>query len=150
MLTAKGSVSDKEMGLDNGADDYMTKPFHLRELSARIRALLRRPPRERFSCLRAGEIELNPIAITVTKSGQASSLLPKEFILLATLLRNKDRIMTISDLLDQVWGQQSHVSPATLRSNIKSLRRKIDTAGKPSSIITLHGIGYKIGGSQTY
>ncbi len=149
MLTAKGSVIDKETGLDSGADDYITKPFHLRELSARIRALLRRPPKSQICNLKAGGLTLNPVSLTVTKNGQPVYLLPKEFALLEQLMRNQNEIMTVGALLDQVWGFETDISAETLRSNIKSLRRKIDTPEEPSLIVTVHGIGYRIENSLT-
>jgi DNA-binding response OmpR family regulator len=122
ILTAKKSLLSKEMGLDSGADDYLTKPFHLRELSARIRALLRRP----------------------TTAPDLIHLLPKEFALLELLMRNSGKTMTTDSLLDQLWGTDTDVSADTLRSNIKTLRRKIDIASKPSLITTVHGVGYRI------
>jgi len=144
MLTAKKSLLSKEVGLDSGADDYLTKPFHLRELSARIRALTRRPTAAPINVLTAGNITLERATRTVTKKEEPIHLLPKEFVLLEILMRNQGKILTVETLLDQVWGTDSDVVADTLRSNIKTLRRKIDIVGEPSLIVTVHGIGYKI------
>jgi len=144
MLTAKKSLLSKEIGLDSGADDYMTKPFHLRELSARIRAFLRRPAVAPVGLLKIDNIALDRVTLTVTKSGQPIHLLPKEFALLEILMRNQGKTMIVESLLDQVWGTKTGVAADTLRSNIKTLRRKIDSAAKPSLIVTVHGIGYRL------
>jgi DNA-binding response OmpR family regulator len=149
MLTAKGSVFDKETGLDSGADDYITKPFHLRELSARIRALLRRPSKSTAAWLKVSHVELNPDSLRVTINGAPIHLLPKEFILLEILMRNQNKIMTADELLNQVWGTETEITTDTLRSNIKSLRRKIDS-GQPSLIVTVHGVGYKMKSADAY
>lgn len=148
MLTAKKSLLSKEIGLDSGADDYITKPFHLRELSARIRAFLRRPAVSPVSLLKIDDIVLDRVTLTVTKSEQPIHLLPKEFALLEVLMRNQGRTMRVDLLLDQVWGTETDVAADTLRSNIKTLRRKIDTPGKSSLIVTVHGIGYRIEASS--
>lgn len=144
MITAKKSLLSKEIGLDGGADDYLTKPFHLRELSARIRALLRRPVAAPVDVLMAGNITLNRSMLTVMKNDEPLHLLPKEFALLEILMRNQGKTLSVETLLDQVWGTNTDVVADTLRSNIKTLRRKIDTAGEPSLIVTVHAIGYRI------
>jgi DNA-binding response OmpR family regulator len=137
MLTAKKSLLSKEIGLDSGADDYITKPFHLRELSARIRAFLRRPAVSPLSLLQIENITLDRVSLTVTKSGKPIHLVPKEFALLEILMRNQGRTMKLDLLLDQVWGGKAEIAADTLRSNIKTLRRKIDTPGKASLIVTI-------------
>ncbi len=144
MLTAKKSLRSKEIGLDSGADDYITKPFHLRELSARIRAFLRRPSLSPVSVLTVDDITLDRVTLTVMKSGRPIHLLPKEFALLEVLMRNQGKSMRVDSLLDQIWGSETEVAADTLRSNIKTLRRKIDTPGQPSLIVTVHAIGYRI------
>ncbi len=144
MLTAKKSLLSKEVGLDSGADDYLTKPFHLRELSARIRAFLRRPMSAPVDTLKVADISLNRTKLTVVKGEEPIHLLPKEFTLIEVLMRNQGKTMTTESLLDQVWGTNTDVTSETLRSNIRTLRRKIDTPGKPSLIITVHGVGYRI------
>lgn len=144
ILTAKKSLLSKEIGLDSGADDYLTKPFHLRELSARIRALLRRPTTVPNIVLKIADITLDCGKLTVTRGNELIHLLPKEFALLEVLMRNIGKTMTTESLLDQLWGTDTNVSADTLRSNIKTLRRKIDIASKPSLITTVHGVGYRI------
>lgn len=144
ILTAKSTMTAKEEGLDCGADDYLTKPCNLRELSARVRALLRRPITNPIMVLEAGDIRLDTNARTVTKAGRALRLLPKEFILLEVLMRHSGQVLRSENLIDHVWGMNSEISPETVRSHVKSLRRKIDDSEMPSLIKTIHGMGYKI------
>lgn len=143
MLTARTTIDSKEAGLDAGADDYLTKPFQLRELSARIRALLRRPHTPPQTVLTVGDISLDRRSCTVTKSGQQIHLLPKEFSLLELFMRNVGQVMSIDELLDRVWGTDASIVPETVRTNIKTLRKKIDSSSG-SYIHTVHGLGYKM------
>jgi DNA-binding response OmpR family regulator len=143
MLTAKHSMDCKESGFESGADDYLTKPFQLRELSIRIRALLRRSALNQPELYQIGDITLNTNARTVTKAGVEIHLLPKEFALLEQLMKNAGTVLSVEYLLDAVWGEGTEIVSDTVRSNIKTLRRKIDRAGQPSLILTVHGIGYK-------
>lgn len=144
MLTGKSEITDKETGLDAGADDYLTKPFHPRELSARVRALLRRSGDLKQNTLICGEIELDPQGFRVTKNGQEVALLPKEFALLEFFLRHPNQVFSPEALLDRVWSAESEASPDTIRVHITKLRGKIDTEGQPSIIKTLHRQGYKL------
>lgn len=144
ILTAKTTLASKEEGLDSGADDYLTKPFNLRELSARVRALLRRPQTQPQLVITSGHISLDLNARAVSKDGQALKLLPKEFILLEVLMRHKGQVLSSDDLIDRVWGTNSDVVQETLRSHVKALRKKIDKTDQPSIITTIHGMGYKI------
>lgn len=144
MLTGKSEVSEKETGLDAGADDYLTKPFHPRELSARLRALLRRPKDFSQTVLKIGDIELDPASFSVTRDGEQVPLLPREFALLEFFMRHPDQVFSAEALLDRVWSADSEASPDTVRVHITKLRGKIDSPGKPSMIKTLHRLGYKL------
>ena len=144
ILTARGTVDDKEVGLDSGADDYLVKPFHLKELAARVRALLRRPSAVSGKVLEAREITLDPSARTVAKDGKEIHLLPKEFSLLEFFLRHPNQVFSAEALLDRIWESDSEAMPDTIRTHIKTLRRKVDNEGEPSLIATVHGVGYKL------
>jgi two-component system, OmpR family, response regulator RegX3 len=147
MLTAKDSEVDKVVGLELGADDYVTKPFSSRELVARIRAVLRRrgegeelaPP-----TLEAGPVRMDVERHVVTVSGEEVPLPLKEFELLEVLLRNAGRVLTRMQLIDRVWGADYVGDTKTLDVHIKRLRAKIEPApSTPRFIITVRGLGYK-------
>lgn len=144
MLTAKSAIEDKEKGLDSGADDYLSKPFHLKELSARVRALVRRSSTQSSNVLEAGGIVLDPTSRTVMKNGEPVHLERKEFNLLEFLMRNANKTFSAEALLDRVWESGSMASPDAIRTYIKSLRKKIDCPDKTSLITTVHGVGYKL------
>lgn len=144
MLTAKSTMACKEEGLDSGADDYLTKPCNLRELSARVRALLRRPLSSPVIVLEAGDIQLDTNSRTVTKGGIPLKLLPKEFILLEVLLKHKGQVLSTEALIEHVWGTNSTIAPETVRSHLKALRKKVGGPAHDSIVTTVHGMGYKI------
>lgn len=150
ILTAKKSLLSKEVGLDSGADDYLTKPFHLRELSARIRAHLRRPVATGQTTvqniLRYRDLELDTTDSSVKKNGKTLHLSPKEYALLELLLRNQGRTVSADHIIDRIWGSDSDITHETMRSHVKTLRRKIDEGSSESgsAIATVHGQGYKI------
>jgi two-component system OmpR family response regulator len=144
MLTARASIFDKEAGLDAGADDYLTKPFNLRELSARVRALLRRPPVAPLNSFRAGSITLDSRAHKVMRDNRELHLHPKEFGLLEFLMRHPGQVFSAEELIDRIWGSDSIIVPDTIRTHIKTLRKKIDRPGQPSLIHNVRGLGYKL------
>ncbi|MCW5823743.1 MAG: response regulator transcription factor [Cyanobacteria bacterium TGS_CYA1] len=144
ILTARNTISAKEEGLNSGADDYLTKPFNLRELSARVRALLRRPQSAPQSILKAGNIVLDRNSRTVSKDGAPVKLLPKEFILLEVLILNRGKVLSSDELTNLVWGVDSDITPDTVRSHIRSLRKKVDNSSNFSVVKTVHSMGYKV------
>ncbi len=147
MLTAKDSEVDKVVGLELGADDYVTKPFSSRELVARIRAVLRRrgEPEELLSAtLEAGPVRMDVDRHVVTVDGTAVQLPLKEFELLELLLRNAGRVLTRMQLIDRVWGSDYVGDTKTLDVHIKRLRAKIEPdPSTPRYIVTVRGLGYK-------
>jgi DNA-binding response OmpR family regulator len=145
MLTSKSSIEEKEAGLDSGCDDYLTKPFDPRELLARIRALLRRPQAVNSSKdLAIGDLALDIKACKVFKGGVELKLLPKEFNLLELFMRYPNQVFSPEALLERVWTADSAASFDTVRTYIKTLRRKIDSPGSSSAIRTVHGVGYSL------
>ena len=144
MITAKGSEFDKVVGLDSGADDYLPKPFGMMELIARVRALLRRTKREPAGDgeLRIGSLSVSPQRHTVTVAGEEVALTYKEFEMLVLLLRNRDRVLTREQFLDQVWGYAFDGENRTVDVHIRTLRQKLGEAEK--YIRTVRGIGYKL------
>jgi two-component system, OmpR family, response regulator RegX3 len=149
MLTAKDSEADKVTGLELGADDYMTKPFSMRELIARVRAHLRRVAKsgqlaESNEVLRGGSIELDIDAHTARVGGSEVELRPKEFELLESLMRRKNRLAARHTLIDEVWGPSYFGDTKTLDVHIKRLREKLEAdSSKPKHIVTVRGLGYK-------
>jgi two-component system response regulator RegX3 len=149
MLTAKDAESDKVAGLELGADDYMTKPFSIRELIARIRAQIRRRSKtgmlaETAEVLRGGPVEVDIDAHIVRVNGETVDLRPKEFDLLESLMRRKDRLAARHTLIDEVWGPSYFGDTKTLDVHIKRLRQKIEAdPSHPRHIVTVRGLGYK-------
>ncbi|QVQ50795.1 response regulator transcription factor [Spiractinospora alimapuensis] len=148
MLTAKDSEIDKVVGLELGADDYVTKPFSSRELVARIRAVLRRRGDEEGvvdpGALEAGPVRMDVERHVVSVRGDSVQLPLKEFELLEVLLRNAGRVLTRVQLIDRVWGADYVGDTKTLDVHVKRLRAKIEKdPGTPRSIVTVRGLGYK-------
>ncbi len=149
MVTAKDSEIDKVVGLELGADDYVTKPFSSRELVARIRAVLRRrtsePGATVDATLRAGSIEMDVERHVVTVDGETVKLPLKEFELLEVLMRNAGRVLTRGQLIERVWGSDYVGDTKTLDVHVKRLRSKIEPdPTEPSVLVTVRGLGYKL------
>ncbi len=150
MLTAKGEEPDKVQGLDFGADDYVTKPFSLPELLARIRALLRRRPGEETEKRPPDSIELGNMVLDfkkyeAVKRGQPLSLSPKEFGVLRYLAARAGDVVTRDELLDEVWGYEKFPTTRTVDNHIAQLRSKIEEdPARPRYLLTVHGVGYKL------
>jgi two-component system copper resistance phosphate regulon response regulator CusR len=144
VLTARMDVQDKIVTLDAGADDYMTKPFHLAELTARIRALMRRGLEPLPNALVAGELEVDVARRSVRRSGREVTLRRKEFDVLEYLMRNQGRPVTREMILEHVWGGEDAIWTNAVDVHVKYLRDKVDRPFATKLIKTVHGVGYKI------
>jgi len=146
MLTARGQETDKVVGLEVGADDYVTKPFSIKELLARIRAHLRRASKQvvEIDHFTFGDVELNFKKYTARKGGRALELSAREFEILRYLIRRRGEIVTRDQLLDEVWGYVSSPVTRTVDNHIAKLRQKIEQdPSAPKHIITVHRLGYR-------
>jgi DNA-binding response OmpR family regulator len=143
MLTGKGDVSDKVQALDLGADDYVTKPFNMQELTARLRAMLRRGTVTPSNRIAAGSLEIDRTTHDAFLNGAILRLYPKEFNLLELFMTNPGRPFRASDLLTIIWNLDSDASEETVRTYVKTLRRKTALPGGESPIKTERGVGYK-------
>jgi two-component system phosphate regulon response regulator PhoB len=144
MLTARGDERDKILGLESGADDYITKPFSPRELMARIRAVLRRHiPQMPDEVVTAGGLELSPVSHRVSAKGEVIELGPTEFRLLHFFMTHVERVYSRTQLLDQVWGTQVFVEERTVDVHIRRLRAALEPAGMDGLIQTVRGSGYR-------
>jgi len=145
ILTARERVEDKITGLDLGADDYLVKPFHFEELTARIRAILRRNRKERTPVLTVGNIKLDPSNKKVWLKKQKLMLTRKEFGILHYLMRRSGEVVSQEELIEHVWNERVNLFTNTVRVHIHSLRQKLgDEADKPKYIETLVGQGYRL------
>ncbi len=143
MLTARAQIEDRVEGLDAGADDYLPKPFAFAELLARVRALSRRPQgKTDEATLKAGDLTLDPVRHVVRRGNERIDLGPKEFALLAALLRRPGQVFTRSVLLEMVWGGSSDVYTNVVDQYVSFLRKKLDQKDRPSHIRTVRGVGY--------
>ena len=148
MVTAKDSEADKVAGLELGADDYVTKPFSVRELVSRVRALLRRtrvrPDGVPVDVLTGGPVAMDVVRHEVAVGGESASFPPKEFELLETFLRRKGRLLTRDFLIEEVWGPDYYGDTKTLDVHVKRLRKKIEPdPHNPMHLVTVRGLGYK-------
>ncbi len=147
MLTARGGPVDRIVGLEVGADDYVAKPFHMGELIARVRALLRRTRGRPATTVTAGDLTLDLLARKAYKGGRELRLTLKEFDLLATLIQNRGRVLSRAFLLERVWGVENPVDTRTIDTHIRWLREKIEEdPAHPRRIVTVRGIGYRFEG----
>jgi two-component system response regulator RegX3 len=147
MLTARGDESDRIVGLELGADDYMVKPFSPKELVARVRAVLRRTESAReggAEVMRVADLEVDVPRMRVSVEGRAVELTPTEFQLLATLVREPGRVFTRAQLLDAVHGVAFESYERAVDAHVKNVRKKIEpTPGRPRYLLTVHGVGYR-------
>ena len=144
MLTARGVVDDKIHGLDIGADDYLSKPFEMNELFARIRAILRRRKTSDSLILKVGDLIMDTKAHEVTRAGKKIALTPKEYRILDTLLRQKGEALTRAQLIREAWGHDFKEENHELNVHMRYLRNKIDKGYSKALIHTVRGVGYTI------
>ena len=144
MLTARTEVEDRVAGLDAGADDYVTKPFALEELLARVRALLRRTSDEEGDVVRFADLELDPTTREVTRGGRPIELTRTEFSLLELFMRNPRQVLTRTIIFERVWGYDFGYASNSLDVYIGYLRRKTEADGEPRLIHTVRGVGYAL------
>ena len=144
LLTALGEIKDKTEGLDSGADDYLTKPFALDELLARVRALLRRPQTQAETILKIADLSLDLNAHEVLRNNQKIELTNKEFSLLEYLVRNAGRPVSKEQIIAHVWDYDAYILPNNIEVYISYLREKVDKPFEKKLIKTVRGIGYKI------
>jgi DNA-binding response OmpR family regulator len=144
LLTAKTQESDKVLGLELGADDYVTKPFSPRELRARVKAALRRTAGEMPEIYRFGDAEVDFTRCELRRGGRAVEMTPIEFKLLAAFIRHRGQTLSREKLLDQVWGRETFVTDRVVDTHITNLRKKIETKpSEPRFLVNVRGIGYR-------
>jgi heavy metal response regulator len=142
LLTVRATIEDKVLGLDAGADDYLTKPFAFQELVARVRALLRRRLEVEPTVLRIGDLTLDPARRTVSRGGEKIDLTPREFALLDYFMRNPGRVLTRTMITEHVWDYSFDTSTNVIDVYVNYLRRKIDAGRTPKLLHTVRGVGY--------
>ena len=147
LLTAKAQEADKILGLELGADDYITKPFSPRELRARLKAVLRRSSGEGHQTYRFGDIEVDFSACTAHKAGRVLDLTTLEFKLLAFFIRQRGRLLSRAQLLDEIWGSDTHVTDRVVDTHVANVRKKIEAdPGRPRYLTSVRGMGYRFDG----
>lgn len=147
LLTAKTQEAEKVLGLESGADDYVTKPYSARELRARVKAHLRRSSREMPEVYRFGDAELDFARCELRRGGKIVQLSALEFKLLAVFIKRSGRLLTRAQLLDEVWGSGTHVTDRVVDNQIANLRKKIEPEPeRPRYLIALRGLGYRFEG----
>ncbi len=144
MLTARDAVEDRIRGLDQGADDYLTKPFALAELLARLRALVRRGPRERPAVLEVGDLRLDPATHEVSRGSEPVMLSPREYVLLETMMRHPGHVFSQDQLLEAAWELGYEARSNVVEVYVRYLREKIDRPFGLESIETVRGAGYRL------
>jgi len=146
IISARASLDDKISGLDHGADDYLTKPFHLSELNARVKALIRRKYAQGANVLELGNLQLDLLSRTVTCSKQPVVLTKNEYDLLVYLLNNKNRVVSKQAIAEHIYGDQADNMPSFdfVYSQMKNLKRKLKEKGCDELIQTVYGLGYKL------
>lgn len=144
MLTARDSLEDRVTGLDHGADDYLVKPFEFPELTARVRALLRRDGGRSGAVLEVGDLVLDTARHEARRNGEVLSLTPKEFALLRYFMSHHGEVLSAEDLLEHVWDENADPFTNTVRVTVMTLRRKLDALGDKQPIETVVGTGYRL------
>lgn len=145
MLTAKDTTTDKIIGLDAGADDYMVKPFEVDELAARIRALSRRPTQIQATVLQQGQLRLDLGTHAVSYAETALDLTPKEYLILEHLMQNPGQVFTRAMILDKLWECDRDSGEGTIRTHVNNLRQKLKTVDSSHQFIeTVYGVGYRL------
>lgn len=144
LLTARDAVEDRVFGLDSGADDYLTKPFAIAELNARIRAHLRRQSAGVKTTLVAGNLKLDTVAVRASVADRAVALSVKEFSLLRFLVSRAPAVLARREILEEVWGSAEHFESTLVDQYISYLRKKLDAAGATVRIVTVRGAGYRL------
>lgn len=149
MLTAKDTTTDKIIGLDAGADDYMVKPFEVDELAARIRALSRRPTQIQAAILQQGQLQLDLATHAVNYAEKPLDLTPKEYLILEHLMQNPGQVFTRAMILDKLWECDRDSGEGTIRTHINNLRQKLKASGsKHQYIETVYGVGYRLNSAE--
>jgi len=144
MLTARTQEAEKELGLDSGADDYVTKPFSLRELRARIRAQLRRAQTPTERTIRFGDCEVDFDRAELRRSGSPVDITPQELRLLEALIRSRGRVLTRDQLIEAAWGRGTAITDRAVDTHVFNLRRKIEAVpSKPTFLVGVRGLGYR-------